>query len=102
KLYGPDQSELQTEKEILLGAKAYEYIRYSADGSRGTGYAAILFLDKPADADRFMSFYRQYSAQMPDQYAVIQKVNVIILLYSTSKTYLDDIHFNRVDLLKPK
>ncbi|MCC6547396.1 hypothetical protein IT570_09535 [Candidatus Sumerlaeota bacterium] len=101
-LFGSDRKELQTEKDLLLKAKYYEYIRYNADGGVNTAYASIFFMDRTEDANSFMSLFNQYSSQMPDQYMVVRKVNVIILLYSTSKSYLDEVRFKRVDLLQPK
>ena len=101
RLYGSDQRELQTEQGLLMGAKNYEYIRYNSDGSANQAFAAILYLDKPKNADAFMALYRQYSSQLPDTYQVVQKVNVIIILYSSNKQYLDDVKQKRVDQLKP-
>jgi hypothetical protein len=101
RLYGPDQKELEQAKGILNGAGGYDYIRYVADGNSAEGSAAIFWFEKTADAEKFMAIHRTYSSQLPDTYFVIQKVNVVILLYSSKNSFLGDMKNKRINVLKP-
>lgn len=101
RMYGADPGEAKATSDILSEAKGYAYIRYIADGGQPDCGAAIFFLRKTADAKKVMAQYDRFKNQVPDQYTIIRKVNVIVVLNSTSKTYLDEVRIRRFDPLKP-